>query len=116
MTTIFAFSDSHNREIEPRLFSVMCESDFIFFLGDGLSGVVNKLGDKAEKLRAVKGNCDGFYHPEERVVEVEDVRFLLVHGHRYHDKLDLLYAAKERVATAFYMGTRTFSRMSSRMV
>lgn len=72
----------------------MEESDYIFFAGDGIFGVTRTLENVADKLYAVGGNCDNSLYPEELVVDVEKVRFLIVHGHRFHDKLDLVYRAK----------------------
>lgn len=83
----------------------MEESDYIFFAGDGIFGVTRTLENVADKLYAVGGNCDNSLYPEELVIDVEKVRFLIVHGHRFHDKLDLVYRAKEVGAdTAFVSG------------
>ena len=56
MTTIFAFSDTHEKPLSPALVSVAEESDFVFFLGDGARGI----GDLAlhKGFYGVKGNCD----------------------------------------------------------
>ena len=56
----------------------MEESDYIFFAGDGIFGVTRTLENVADKLYAVGGNCDNSLYPEELVVDVEKVRFLIV--------------------------------------
>ena len=88
----------------------MEESDYIFFAGDGIFGVTRTLENVADKLYAVGGNCDNSLYPEELVVDVEKVRFLIVHGHRFHDKLDLVYRAKEVGADCVCFGhTHSYS-------
>ena len=77
MKTILAFSDAHGVPLPERLVSVARESDFVFFLGDGLGG-----------LREIA--CDSYPAPEERVLDIENVRVLLTHGHLYRVKTDLL--------------------------
>ena len=88
MKTIFAFSDIHEGTLPPRLLAVAEESDYVFFLGDGAA----RMGDLAlhKGFFAVKGNCDYLPLPEETVTEVEGVKILLTHGHRYGVKTDLL--------------------------
>jgi putative phosphoesterase len=84
---IVVFSDSHGN-LDWMIAAVETERpDYIFFLGDNerdgwdLSRMYPYI-----PLIAVKGNCD--YGPglEDWVVELEDVRFLLTHGHRYGAK------------------------------
>lgn len=77
MKTILAFSDSHGAPLPERLISVARESDYVFFLGDGLSGL-REIAD-LDNLYFVKGNCDSYPAPEERVLEVENVRVFLTH-------------------------------------
>lgn len=94
MKTILIFSDSHasNRDMKEIIEQTPC--DLIFHLGDH--------GDdlKHTKLYAVKGNCDRFSAlPEEILLNVEQLTFLLVHGHRQGVKLNLsaitTYAAQK---------------------
>lgn len=91
MKTIFAFSDIHEGTLPPRLLAVAEESDYVFFLGDGAA----RMGDLVlhKGFFAVKGNCDYLPLPEETVTEVEGVKILLTHGHRYGVKTDLLSLA-----------------------
>lgn len=61
--------------------------DHVFFLGDhekdgwALSGMYPQI-----PLNAVKGNCDFGTGLTDWLVEVEGVRFLLTHGHKYGAK------------------------------
>lgn len=84
---ILVFSDSHER------LGLMIEAvdrerpDHIFFLGDHyrdgeeLSALYPRI-----PMNAVRGNCDWGPGPDEKVVELEGVRFLLTHGHLYGAK------------------------------
>ena len=83
MKTIVVFSDSHHIPLPKQLENVAHESDYVFFLGDGLSGLGDILFN--DGFHAVRGNCDGYNgFPDEDVVQVENVKFLLTHGHNYH--------------------------------
>ena len=96
MKTIVAFSDLHYSAIPDRLKSVALESDYVFFLGDGISHLGDLLFHKG--LVAVKGNCDFVSFSREEVVEIEGVNILATHGDLYGVKRDLLplyYRAKE---------------------
>lgn len=89
MRTIIAFSDSHCAPLPLQLLSVIQEADLVFFLGDGATSLGDVLLHKG--LHAVQGNCDAQgLLPDEEVIEVEGVRILLTHGHRYSVKRDLL--------------------------
>ncbi|MEG2457207.1 MAG: YfcE family phosphodiesterase [Clostridia bacterium] len=105
MKTIFVFSDLHNVAVNNELTAIMCESDFVFFCGDGLNGLswLQKL--LGNKFYAVKGNCDycGNF-PESRLIKVEDITFLITHGHLFYDRLDLAYSALEQGASCVLYG------------
>ena len=89
MKTIVVFSDSHGSPLPNKLTQVASESDYVFFLGDGLNGLGDLLLHKG--FFAVKGNWDNCYgFPDEQVVQVEDTKILLTHGHNYHVKRDRL--------------------------
>ncbi|MBR2467626.1 MAG: YfcE family phosphodiesterase [Clostridia bacterium] len=96
MKKILVVSDIHgNRED----FCGLVESnqfDFIFFLGDLVADVQN-LGLK--NLHMVRGNWDiDFRVPVEAFVDVEGVKIMLTHGHKYGVKSGiggLIKAAKQ---------------------
>lgn len=84
---ILVFSDSHKR-LGLMMEAVEREQpDHIFFLGDHyrdgeeLSALYPRI-----PMNAVRGNCDWGPGPDEKVVELEGVRFLLTHGHLYGAK------------------------------
>lgn len=84
---IVVFSDSHGK-LDWMIAAVEAECpDHIFFLGDherdgwDLSRMYPTI-----PLNAVKGNCDFGPGLEDWVVELEGVRFLLTHGHKYGAK------------------------------
>ncbi len=105
MKTIVCLSDIHHATISERLKSVICESDYFLFLGDGIS----KLGDLlfCKNLYAVEGNCDNTGFPKETTIEIEGVKVLLTHGDRYGVKTGLqrLYLrAKELDCSLVFYG------------
>ncbi len=88
MKTILAFSDSHNSPLPQKLKDVAAESDFLFFLGDGSSGLKDLLLHK--NFHAVDGNCDKPAFGKEEIIETEGLRILITHGHVYSVKRSLL--------------------------
>ena len=59
-------------------------------------------------IQIVRGNCDFDEHyPEERILELNKERFLVVHGHKHNVKntlMPLFYRAKEAEATVVCFG------------
>lgn len=111
MKTIVVFSDSHGFPLPKKLVDVALESDYVFFLGDGLGGLGDVLLN--DGFHAVRGNCDAYCgFPEEEVVQVENVKFFLTHGHNYHvksDRLSLCYRAQEVGASVALYGHTHFA-------
>jgi len=111
MKTIVVFSDSHGIPLPSKLLEVAKESDYVFFLGDGLGGLGDILLNKG--FHAVRGNCDAYCgFPDEELVQVENVKFLLTHGHNYHvksDRLYLCYRAQEVGASVALYGHTHFA-------
>lgn len=105
MKTIVALSDLHYNSIPEQLKAIIAESDYFFFLGDG----INKLDDTLfhKDLHAVCGNCDAGGFPREEIVEVEGARILLTHGDLYSVKSGLLklkLRAKETNCNVVFFG------------
>ncbi|MGN0771191.1 MAG: metallophosphoesterase family protein [Christensenellales bacterium] len=90
MKNIVIMSDTHNR-LRPTadFFEILQECDYIFHLGDGSSDVEMLRRAFGDKVYAVKGNCDYSDLPLQLIIQVEQVRFLLTHGHSYRVKTDL---------------------------
>ena len=111
MKTIVVFSDSHGFPLPTKLLAVAQESDYVFFLGDGINGLGDLLLHKG--FYAVRGNCDGFNgFPDEQLVQVENIKILLTHGHNFHvkrDKLSLLLRAQELGANIALFGHTHFA-------
>lgn len=83
---IFSDSHRHPEEIREVLSRQISRPRGVFFLGDGVADAKDAVG--GIPLYAVSGNCDGFLSPgdtspQERLVTVEGVRVLLLHGHLY---------------------------------
>lgn len=114
--TLLVLSDSHGRpdHVEEAIRRV--RPDGILFAGDGLRDLT-RVGDLPCPLWAVSGNCD--WSPtwivnglarearDEELITVEGIRILLIHGHRYGVKGNLLpatYRAMEREADVLVFG------------
>ena len=114
--TLLVLSDSHGRpdHVEEAIRRV--RPDGILFAGDGLRDLT-RVGDLPCPLWAVSGNCD--WSPtwivnglarearDEELITVEDIRILLIHGHKYGVKGNLLpatYRAMEREADVLVFG------------
>ena len=86
------------------------EYDTVFFLGDGISKIALLQKEYPRLWHLVRGNCDlssdGAF-PEETLIELEEHRIFLTHGHRYfvkHDEERLLSAAAARGADIVLYG------------
>ena len=114
--TLLVLSDSHGRpdHVEEAIRRV--RPDGILFAGDGLRDLT-RVGDLPCPLWAVSGNCD--WSPtwiangrapearDEELITVEGIRILLIHGHKYGVKGNLLpatYRAMEREADVLVFG------------
>lgn len=107
MHTIVVISDTHGRteglnELRP----LFAENDYIVHLGDGAADMRAVCEEYPEKTYVCQGNCDFYSALDEWVLEVERVRILICHGHRYGVKssLSALAAAAKRHGcdAAFY--------------
>ena len=105
---ILVFSDSHGR-LGLMLDAIEKERPRrIFFLGDNYRDGEDLAAAYPDiPVDMVKGNCDFCPGPDELLVEVEGVRFLLTHGHRYYAKSGtdrLAEAGKQKGAAAVCFG------------
>lgn len=98
-------SDSHgNKSGIDKLFSTF-QFDYLFFMGDGLGDI--GLYENLDNVVVVSGNCDFFSRvPNERILELEDLKVLVTHGNKYGVKLGLgkliEKAKQEEVDLVFY--------------
>lgn len=95
MKTLIAVSDTHgNRSFYDTVGTVLAESDYIVHLGDTSADGREILKSYPDKTTVINGNCDPFKLGEnEKVLEIEGVRILACHGHRYSVKQTLLRLA-----------------------
>ena len=110
MVKIIAVSDSHgNFKGLKALEKYFNECDYIFHLGDYYGDMDFFRLKYGRKIFAVKGNCDG--GGEERVIDINGFKILLVHGDRYRVKLSLtrlmLRAAELGVNAVFFGHTHS---------
>lgn len=96
MKTLVVISDTHgNKKGVDKLQPLFDENDYALHLGDGFTDFKDVFSNSPDKCYFCKGNCDFFASlPEEGVLEVERVRILYCHGHRYGVKGGLISLAK----------------------
>ncbi len=109
MKTFVVLSDTHgNVAAVEKLAPIMAEADYVIFLGDGLKDLSRFALGNREKFRLAEGNCDFFSTGEkEGFMEVEGVKLMFCHGHRYSVKRgleELLTRAKQENCTLALYG------------
>lgn len=101
MKKLLIISDTHgsNKGIE-KLKPLIAENDYVIHLGDGAGDMREIMRLFPDKTYLCAGNCDFFSPlPDEGIIEVEYLKILYCHGHRYGVKQslqNLYYAAKEK--------------------
>ncbi len=105
---ITVVSDTHgNHHDLQKLQGDFLSSNYIVHLGDGAMDMLPYYSDFKDKIYQVNGNCDIFLNgTSEIILEVEGVRILAVHGHKFSvksgtDKL-LEYTIKKGCDIALY--------------
>ena len=90
MKTITIFSDTHgNKTLLKKCQQICNECDLILHAGDGNCDVFS-IDGAYEKAIIVDGNCDGgFAGCHEQIIEIEQKRILLTHGHLFGVKTSL---------------------------
>ncbi len=84
-------SDSHGNAASIDRMLLREQPDVLLFLGDGLQDLNTLPPERGCKRYVVAGNCDfGSGESEMRLVHLENVRILMLHGHRAAVKTGLL--------------------------
>ena len=88
MKTVTVISDTHgNRAVFEKLETVLAESDYILHLGDTSADGEFLRKKYPEKTHVINGNCDPLKLGEdEEILEIENVKIFLCHGHKYSVK------------------------------
>ena len=90
MKNIVVISDSHNMlPRDDEFWQIMDEADYIFHLGDGIKDIETLKTIYKDKFIYVLGNCDTFGGEPFKIVKIEDISFLLTHGHHFSVKSSL---------------------------
>ncbi len=90
MKNIVVISDSHSMlPTDDELWQIFDEADYIFHLGDGTKDIEKLKEVYKDKFIFVSGNCDVIITEPFKIVQVEDVKFLLTHGHKFGVKSGL---------------------------
>ncbi len=106
---LIVVSDSHGRREPIELLYRQYPNDGIIHLGDHISDARwMRERTQGHPVYGVKGNCDPYDQgPEEFVLELEDQKILICHGHRYGVKSSLgalLAAAKAKGVNGVFFG------------
>ncbi len=107
MKNIIVISDLHYDKIKFKsIKNKLAEADFVIFCGDGYDNFITETKEFAHKVVAVRGNCDSVFKLEEKIIQVEDVKILVTHGHGYGVKSGLFslaeYCKQKDVSVAFF--------------
>lgn len=98
MKNILVLSDLHyDQKNIQKIMPKIAEADFVIFCGDGYDSFVEKTAGFSSKVTAVKGNCDSFFSVEDGILEVEGVKIMVTHGHKYGVKSGLFNLRDECV-------------------
>jgi len=114
---ILIFSDSHGNLQNMRTAVDKEQPDRVFHLGDMISDA-QRLSCAYPELQidAVVGNCDGWTKGDGTLlIEVEGIKFMLTHGHRYQVKMTpalVVQAGKEAGADVVCFGHTHEARCS----
>ena len=108
MKTAIVVSDTHGNVGDlKKLIPLMSENDYVLHLGDGERDLNCLPPEIKAKVINVKGNCDDCLTPTEKIVEIENVKIFLTHGHNYGVKgslYRLLLKGKEIGASVCFYG------------
>lgn len=97
MKKLIIISDTHgSRKGIEKLKPLIAENDYVIHLGDGAGDMREITELYPDKVYLCAGNCDFFSPlPDEGTLDVEYVKILYCHGHRYGVKRDLDQLARE---------------------
>lgn len=92
MTKILVISDSHGNSEAIETLVASTQFNYMFFLGDTLKDVENL---KIKNLIKVRGNWDfDLTTPVVEIVKIDNLKFLLLHGHGYGVRYGIGYLIK----------------------
>lgn len=96
MKTVITVSDTHgNKKFLESLDKIFAESDVIIHLGDTSADGGAVRTKYPDKTFVVNGNCDAVkLGDDERVLQIEDMKIFICHGHRYSVKHTLARLAE----------------------
>ena len=97
MKKIIVLSDTHgSRKGIEKLKPLIAENDYVIHLGDGVGDMREIMEEYPDKVYLVSGNCDFFSPiPDEGILEVEYLKILYCHGHKYGVKQHLYTLMQE---------------------
>ena len=96
---ILVLSDTHGRIDMLKYVLNNASYDEIFYLGDGLTDIMQCAIDPAMKITYVRGNQDGDIDaPDDLMFELKGIRIMMTHGHNHGVKLGMGKLFKHAIA------------------
>lgn len=91
MKNIIIISDTHGRLPKDYDFwEILNNADLIIHLGDGYKDIQTLKEAFKDKFVFVYGNCDFVSSPKEQLLEIEEAKIFITHGHEYKVKSQLM--------------------------
>ena len=100
MKKLIIISDTHgSRKGIEKILPLIAETDYVIHLGDGVGDMREVTELYPDKVYRCSGNCDFFSMiPDEGIIEVEWLKIMYCHGHKYGVKNHLYTLAREAKA------------------
>lgn len=100
MTKLLVISDTHNDKYNlNKVIKTEPNIDNVVFLGDGISEIDETFINSRTPLYSVAGNCDtDYFIPSQKIINIENTKIFITHGHFYDVKVTLKNVAKEAKA------------------
>lgn len=97
MTKLLVISDTHNDKYNlNKVIKNEPNIDNVVFLGDGMSNIEEVFFNSRTTLYSVAGNCDtDYFIPSEKIINIENTKIFITHGHFYDVKITLKNVVKE---------------------
>ncbi len=96
MKNIIVLSDSHGKlPYDEAFFEVLDNVDYIIHLGDGKNEANTLKQMYPNKVFCISGNCDSMSAPNFEIIQIENVKILITHGHYFKVKRDTTFLEME---------------------
>ncbi len=117
MKNLLVLSDVHyDKKNIQKIMPKFADADYVLFCGDGKMNFLAIAKDYADKIVAVNGNCDSAFVGDEQFLEIEGVKIMVTHGHKFGVKGSLFdlrdFCVQNGVDVAFFGHTHCVADVS----